>query len=147
MHFLTKLEAIRHYTHLFPGTFYHLHLHVKFAAFNHWVDVFTLLIHFHLVASVVFIHLHTIIGRITEKFLLKFVKKETPAQWQQEYESLQHVAKGTHIQKLSDSKQSREKMASYRNTSSKGWTQLLAGDRLILLTLKHSRIWTDEIKY
>jgi len=80
-YFLTKLEATGQYSHLFPGTFYHLHFHVKFAAFNHRVYVFTLLIHFHLVTSTAFfIHLHTIIGLITEKFLLQFVKKETPAQ-------------------------------------------------------------------
>lgn len=84
MYFLIKLEAIRQYIHLFPGTFYHLHFHIKFAAFNHWVNVFALLIHFHLVTSTVFfVHLHTVIGLIRGKFLLQFVKKETPAQQQQ----------------------------------------------------------------
>lgn len=98
--FSANWKLSRQYIHLFPGTFYHLHFHIKFAALNHRVNVFTLLVHFHLATSTVFsIHLHTVIGLIRGKFLLQFFKKETPAQQQQGYRSLWYKFKEMNVQK------------------------------------------------
>lgn len=78
--FATDQKLLKQDSHLFPGTFYHLHFHGKFAVSNHGIYVF-LIIHFCTVISISSsIYVHTVFQVGIRKSLLNFVKEETSTQ-------------------------------------------------------------------